>query len=137
MDLTDRGTILELYENKDFKEKKSQTALYKLTSGTRFSEMALNNSFAYDDLRSIVSRSLREYNPIASFDRFGVFKHKSNGMWYISKVFNKSVPHYDRDDVSIRQFNINYGRWLTAMILEDKVEYEDYECKYIMLDILF
>lgn len=137
MDLTDKGTILELYENKDFKEKKSQSALYKLTSGTRFSEMALNNSFAYDDLRSIISRPLREYNPIASFDRFGVFKHKSNGMWYISKVFNKSVPHYDRDDVSIRQFNINYGRWLTAMILEDKVEYEDYECKYIILDILF
>ena len=99
--------------------------------------MALNNSFAYDDLRSIISRPLREYNPIASFDRFGVFKHKSNGMWYVSKVFNKSVPHYDRDDVSIRQFNINYGRWLTAMILEDKVEYEDYECKYIILDILF
>lgn len=137
MDITDRGVCLELYENEEFKEKKSQTALYKLTKGTRFAEMALNNSFAYDNLQGIVSRSLREYNPIVSFERFGIFQHKSNGMWYISKVYNKSVPHFIRDEVSLRQFRLNYGRWLEAMILENKVEYEDYECKYIILDILF
>ena len=63
---------------------KAQTALYKLTAGGDFAEMALENQFTGRDFRGGKSRDLREYSPLIRAGEIMIYQHKGRRAFYVS-----------------------------------------------------
>lgn len=71
------------YVDSPISERKRDSALYKLASSSDFTGMALNNEFAADTYYNVCSKPLREYEPVASAREITLYKHKSNGTYYV------------------------------------------------------
>lgn len=133
----DRGLALHiLQDNPDFIEKKSQTALYKLTAGTQFSDMALHNDFAFNDFSDIKHLDLKGYQPIIGIGKAWVYKKKGERLFYVCYA-SARVPHYTYgnkiDEVA---FYSIIGQTLYGESMNHNITYETYELKEIILSIL-
>lgn len=92
----ERSILLIRPRSDVFREKKQETALYKLTAGTRFSEMALDNEFIIQDERLVKARPLNEYKPIASINGIGIWRHKHrSGEYYVTWAISGAVKEYN------------------------------------------
>lgn len=92
---TGRGIYLELLENKNIHDAKQETSLYKLTKGTNFYEMALENEFTNDYFGNVKKINYTEFIPIVSFEKMTFYKHKTNDTIFVSQRFQKSTGgHY-------------------------------------------
>ena len=135
VDLPVRNATLTLYEDVDFKEKKKQTALYQLTKGTKFYDMALNNEFSYNDFSQIKSFNLKEFVPVCSIPKVTIYKHKSLDMYYASP-HNIKCETYTESEQDIARFNLEHGRNLFAHFLTNDLWFEDYQTKSRLLEII-
>lgn len=125
-----RGVYIELMENAEFAQEKSETALYRLTGGTSFSEQAINNNFAGDDMRCVDKNvKLAEYNPVFSFDVYTVFQHKNNGTLYICKKKSDGVKHFTGFDKDIMYWSFAPSYRLAS--LQRSIKYDDYATKLV------
>lgn len=123
---TARGLAVFMLDNSPISEKKRLTALYKLTSGGTFSEMALDNQFA--DLAEHVSvkRNLREYIPLATVGRLAIYRHKSNRRYYVTGtragVFKNEFSDTDKERLAfIRTYPLLYDAYLKR-----RIDFSDY-----------
>lgn len=125
-----RGIYIELMENAAFTDEKKETALYRLAGGTSFSEEALNNNFAGDDMSMITKDiNLKEYTPCFSFDIYTVFSHKSTGSLYIAKKRadgTQALKATDRDILYWR-----FAPQYRLATLQRDVKYDDYATKLV------
>lgn len=97
-----RGIYVELVDNPEFTEAKGKTALYRATGGTKFSEEALLNNFASDDLSMVGDVKLSEYTPLFAYDMYVVMQHKSTGYLYIKKgTAPDTCPRFENCDRDI------------------------------------
>lgn len=123
-----RGIALFLLYGSPISEAKSKTALYRATTNTDFSRMALENDFAYDDLSDV--RSI----PIASgwklLCRLGnVYIYSKAGKWYMSK-YGAGTPRqeYELTEIGIKKFVHDYpGSY--QRIINHNIIYEDFSIK--------
>lgn len=61
----ERSLLIEIIPGSDeFESQKKNTALYKLSEGTAFYDMALKNEFAFEDFTLIGYKSIKGYKPI-------------------------------------------------------------------------
>lgn len=134
----DRGLAIHLLAGEsEFIEKKKQTALYRLTKGTNFYNMALGNNFAYNDFSLITQRNITGYRPICCIDDFCIWSKKGEAEFYCSYAttkcdsFKSSLP---QDVISFRQ---RYGIRLQPYFSTGKLLFESYEIKQTMVDLLF
>lgn len=88
----------------DFRERKAETALYRLTAGTAFSSVALDNTFAIEDRRLIGKKDLRQFRPVCSVSGIVFYKEKSGSRWYASRHKSGSPKEYEDTDADIRRF---------------------------------
>lgn len=123
-----RGIALFLLHDSPVSKAKEQTALYRLTAGSSFSEMSLQNNFAYEDRAGIISRDLKPYKPLVSIGNVTVYKHKAADLYYISAHKSGSPVTYSTTDTDIERFNDAFG-WLYDKMLAAKIEYEDFAVK--------
>ena len=49
-----------------------------------------------------------EYRPLVSVGEINIYQHKSNGMYYVSSVRNKSVTRFDATDTQLEMFRMRY-----------------------------
>lgn len=124
-----RGIYIELMENADFKELKSETALYRLTGGTEFSEQALNNEFTDDNFKAITKVPLVEYKPLFAFGVYTVFSHKSTGKLYICQKKVACNIRYEESDRDIMYWR--FAPRYRQLVLARMVEYDDYATKLV------
>ena len=87
-----------------FVERKQDTALYRLTAGTSFSSMALDNRFTVEDRERIRPRPLREYIPLADIKGVVIYKHKSDGTFYASRIRSGTPKVYKDTESDRRRF---------------------------------
>ena len=80
----ERGVTVIMLTRSKISEKKKKTALYQLTSGSEYEQMALGNDFAYDDRYNIRSRPIREYRPLFSWGGICCYEHKSRPEYYVA-----------------------------------------------------
>lgn len=106
-----------------FREKKEKTALYQVMAGTDFSEMYLNNNFAFEDEGQIGRRPLREYKPLAAIAGICIYQHKSSDRYYISAHISGSPKTYENTDADRRRFLREQGALLKAYMRRG-VDYE-------------
>ena len=67
--------------------RKKETALYKNAS-RGFLDMAIDNSFRTDGT-NIRSMPIREFNHIVSIGDIGIYRHKSERLYYVSFLTNR------------------------------------------------
>lgn len=134
----DRKLAIHIFKTTEtFKEAKSDTALYRLTKGTQFSEMALDNKFSYNDFSDIAHRELKGFIPLCSLDNGYLYKKKGSREMYFSYAPAK-CPHYSaKNETDKRQFMRSIGASLTDYASNHLIIYESYELKTLLLDLLF
>lgn len=122
-----RRLFLLLMNDSDYIEKKSKTALYCLTAGTRFYEMALENKFAYNDFSDIGTRNLKEYALEMTTENFAVWRHKARNDYYVTKNTTGRIDYEntEADMMAIR----NRMRYYYTAYTERKITFQNYHVK--------
>lgn len=87
-----------------FKKAKAETALYRVTKGSEFSRVALDNEFKIHDRSKLRSRPLAEYRPIASIYGICVYRHKNNGSYYVTDKVSGAPTKYESTETDRRRF---------------------------------
>lgn len=125
-----RGIYIELMENAEFTNAKKETALYKLTGGTSFSEQALNNSFTGDDMSMVTKDiNLNEYKPVIGFDIYTVYQHKSSGDIYIAKKKSDGIKCLQATDKDVLYWR--FAPQYRLATLQRSIKYDDYATKLV------
>ena len=133
----ERGLAIHLLQPADdFIEAKSQTAIMKLSKGTRFSDMALGNKFAYNDFSLIKTHNLAGYRPIVNIGKAFIYMKKGDRFMYVSYAPAQCVTlNIDNEQDRIRFYN-EYGRKIKPLFINGRIVFESYELKRIILDLI-
>ena len=123
----DRGISIIMLSESPISERKKATALYKLTAGTEFYQMAINNTFEMDESSIIKSLSLKEYVPVVS-STYGItiYKHKNRREYYVSTHREGDVI-YGKSKAEKTRFWNKYS-YLWFAFLRNDVIFEEYLC---------
>lgn len=135
--LKNRGIMVLLPESKAVTEKRKKTALYKAIGGdSKFSKMAFENEFAYNDYTDVMIKPLQEYNPIITIGRITIHLHKNEKTLYVTdKVKYKPRHQFTDSDTHINTFNRKFPE-VKAAYLRGKVYFQDMRIKNYFLDII-
>lgn len=133
----ERGLAVHLLSNnEEFTDAKSKTALYKLTAGSTFAEMALENKFAYEDFSLIGRQSLTGYRPVSAIGKAFIYMKKGDSFIYVSYA-RARCPILNIDNESDRMsFYSSYGRKIKQYYINGRICFESYELKRIILDLI-
>lgn len=87
-----------------FRADKADTALYRLTAGTVYADVALDNRFALEDRALIRKQDLRHHKPIATINGLVFYRAKDGRNWYVCRKSSGSPKEYDNTDADKRRF---------------------------------
>lgn len=121
-----KSICVALLYNSPISEKKKDTALYKLTSGTDFEKMALSNAFAYNDVSNIKSLPLPEYKPVFRYDGITCYKHKSKYQYYICHAHGGTCKEYPSGDTGRKRAKRDHIDIYTAF-LDNVLYFESFD----------
>lgn len=128
----DRGIAIYLLHNSPISQKKKETALYKLADArTEFSKMAIANDFNLEEGINVKSRNLIEYVPLVQVGESVIYKHKSDGSYYVTTHASGKIPYFGDNDMELKRFCRSYF-YLWDAYLNRKIQFESY-----MLERLF
>lgn len=137
-DLPERDCTIWILDDEEFKDKKRKTALYKFTQGTKFSGMALENDFSFDDFAYIGKQQLVKYNPVCAIDDIGVWKGKDRESgYYINRAVKACAEKIESsNEADLEAFRRTKGHRIYMAFLAGLCTFEDYYCKEKILDIV-
>lgn len=124
------GIGLFILSKTPISEMKQETALYKLTRGSEFYDMAIENSFN-EEKSKIASRPLTEYKPIVSVGEITIYKHKSNGGYYVSEHKTGAPAEFSAGDINLTRFRRIYN-YIWIAYIENRVIFESYICEILL-----
>ena len=127
-----KGVGIFMLTDSPISVRKSQTALYKLTNGTSFNDMAIKNAFEGTNDPDVYSVDLREYNPLVAISELCVYKHKSVKVYYISTHISGTVGKYSGDGVDMKRFMATHKNLMIAAMC-GKIIYESHLVKALFL----
>lgn len=115
-------------------DQKRQTALYKAVAGSSYSMMALDNTFALDDLRDISPRPLKGCKLLARIGKVFLYRDPA-GLWYVS-MHGAGTPkrEYEITPEDVRRFKRENPMCWTR-IMQRKIRYENFQCKHILMGL--
>lgn len=134
----DRGLAIHLLPaSEEFKEKKKQTALYKLTRGTKFEEMSLENKFAYNDFSLIKWQSTKGWIPICSLSEKAYIYHKKGERRIYVSYASAKCPNFNVDtEQGRRAFLADCGNSFASLFTSGRITFESYDLKSLVLDLI-
>lgn len=135
--IEERGLAIHILPpSEEFVDIKSQSALYRLTKGTRFYDINLGNQFIYNDFSQIKYINIKGYQPICSFGVAYVWKKKGAAEYYITYASAK-CPAFDVTLIQDKRlFRARYGHVLQDQFVRSKVWFETYDLKQMFLDLI-
>ena len=131
-----RALGLFLLHDSKISEAKRDTALYRLTKGTTFESMSIDNNFSDMVGVKVRSRNLKEYKPVAAIGEITVYKHKSNSSYYVSMHKMGAPEEYSISDADIMRFRHKYTYLLDAYLF-DRIDFEEYACETLFKKYIF
>lgn len=136
--LKERGLAIHLLQPAgSFIEAKKETALYKLTKGTRFYDMAIDNKFAYNDFSNISYRNVTGYAPVCAInDICYVYKKKGEKEIYVTYTPAKTPMYHTAQKNDELRFRREMGSWLQPFYVAGKMIFESYELKEMLVNLL-
>lgn len=135
--LRDRGITIVNVSNSPISKAKAETTLYKaIAQDSKFSHMALENDFSYNDFSNIDNKRLIEYIPRCRIGDFVVFDHKNEvGNVHIARIKTPVTKVYPFKDDGIRAFRIANEN-LYYSYLYGELTFDSYETKIEMSKVL-
>lgn len=135
--LKNRGIMILLPESHAIINKRKQTSLYRAIGGdSKFSRMAFENEFAYNDYTDVSVKPLQEYNAIITIGKVTVHLHKNDKTLYVTDKV-KYTPRYvyTDSDTHINAFNRKFPE-VRAAYRSGRIFFQDMRIKNYFLDIL-
>lgn len=126
LSLPDRDISVYVLKDSPISEKKSKTALYRL-SGTDsdFSKMSLGNEFNKEYFGQVRSMSLKEFKPLVQVGEIVLYKHKSKHEWYCTEHKSGAPEDYDSSEIELKRFANDYY-YLKTAYLNRHIWFESY-----------
>ena len=131
----ERGLLVISLKNSPISERKSKTALYRLTEGSDFAGMAINNDYVADVPSTIRHVPLAECRPMVTADKITIYRHKSSRHLYVSTHKTGVCPVYGPDETSVKRFRQAWG-WIWAEYLRNNIIFEDYAAEIMLTKYL-
>lgn len=123
----ERDYTIYCLQDSPISQQKRQTALYKLTSGTEFESMAIDNEFSIENEELIKSYNINGFKPVCSVGEC-FFYVNGNDMYYMT-TFQKGVftKRYGTEKNSLLNFkHNNYQLW--SAYLDNRLFFENIYC---------
>ena len=136
--LKDRGIMVILPDSQLITEKRKKGALYRAIGGdSKFSQMAYENAFAYNDYTDVGVKPLQEYKPlIAVGGSFTIYLHKSDKILYVCDLVDSNARHkYAQSDYDRMKFTRDYPE-VKAAYLRGRFTFQNMTVKNAFLDYL-
>lgn len=127
----ERGVGLFILDKSPISAQKRNTALYKLSRGSEFSHMSLENDFANEDIGRIKTQPLGEFRPVVTVGEITVYKHKSRGEYYVSTHKAGSCAEFGSGDTDKNRFRRAYG-WIWQEYMKNNIIFEEYLCEVLL-----
>lgn len=100
-----RGLLVCVCNRSPVSAAKQTTSLYRLTQGTEFSDMAVQNKFVNNSFVGGSSRNLREYRPLIQIGEITIYHHKSAQTYYVAPVcIGAPARTYELNDADTIRF---------------------------------
>ena len=136
--LKDRGIMVILPDSQLITEKRKKGALYRAIGGdSKFSQMAYENAFAYNDYTDVGAKPLQEYKPLISVGgSFTIYLHKSDKVLYVCDIVDNNARHkYTQSDYDRMKFTRDYPE-INAAYLRGRFTFQNMTVKNAFLDYL-
>ena len=130
----ERGIGMFILDRSPISQQKKTTALYRLTSGSNFEKMSIQNDFSGEEVGRIASKPIAEYKPIVAVGEIIIYEHKSNRSFYISTHKTGSPPTYGSGEAERARFRRIYS-WVWDEYMENNIEFEEYLCEILLTKI--
>lgn len=127
--LPKRGIALVYLQHSPISDRKAKTALYKAVGETDFSEMAIHNSFGFDD-HMVKSYPLKAITPVIQVQELVVYKIKGSHDYYAS-LHSSGSPR----KISQEQFRLKWGD-LWIKYITDHLWFEDAYSQGLFLKLI-
>ena len=126
-----RGIGIFMLSESPISDLKRNTALYRLTSGSEFERMSIDNDFAGRDYANVVVRPLVEYRPVVAVGEICIYTHKNTNKLYVSLHTTGSPPTYTSGEADLKRFSRAYS-WVWMEYMENNVEFEEILCEILL-----
>lgn len=136
--LKDRGIMVILPDSQLITEKRKKGALYRAIGGdSKFSQMAYENAFAYNDYTDVGTKPLQEYKPlILVTGGFTIYLHKSDKTLYVCQMLDSNARHkYTQSDYDRMKFTRDYPE-IKAAYLRGRFTFSNMTVKNQFLDFI-
>lgn len=131
-----RGLAMVKLRDSKISEAKANTALYRLTAGTDFSQMAIDNSFAYEDRGNIRSMPLQEFRALVIVGELEIYRHKAKRLLYVSRHLSGACPGFGTNETELARFQRQYYSLIYDAIMENRIIYETYEVQVLLTNYM-
>lgn len=131
----ERGILLIVLKDSPISERKKDTALYKMTAGTKFNSMAISNKFVSNELHTCKHYNLNQLIPLFYVnDQICVYSVKNTDRFWCS-AHKSGVPEiYEDCTISYLSIKKRYRKILYAYI-DGLVEFEEEYLELIFRNI--
>jgi hypothetical protein len=130
----EKGIGMFILDKSPISQQKKTTALYRLTGGSNFERMSLNNDFSGDEIGRISSKPIAEYKPVVSVGEITIYEHKSNRTFYISTHLTGSPQTFGTGEAERARFIRQY-KWIWDEYMENNIEFEEYLCEILLTKV--
>ena len=128
----DGSRMMIMLLGSDISRKKADTALYKNASDG-FMTMALDNAFRTDGT-NIRSMPIREFNHVVSIGEIGIYKHKSERLYYVSSL-TRPDNFYESYGMGLKMFQQDFFALRVYYMVNKIVYFESYENELIFREL--
>lgn len=128
----DRSRMMIMLLDSRISNRKKDTALYK-NAGKDFSMMALDNAFRTDGT-NIRSMPIREFNHLVSIGDIGIYRHKSERLYYVS-FLTRGENTYDAYGMGLKMFQQDFYNLRLFYLINKIVYFENYEAELIFREL--
>ena len=122
--------MLVIIQNSPISEAKKQTALYKLTKGSSFQKMAIDNDFD-EQCSNLRHAPLKELRPLVGVGEITIYTHKSENWLYVSTHRTGSPPTFGSSVAELNRFRLQY-MWVWEAYMMRRVYFEEYLCELLL-----
>lgn len=131
----DRRTMLINMSKSPIAEKKRNTALYQMVGESAFSDMALHNRYGVE-VSEYRGLPLKEFNPVVTVGEITIYRHKSEGYFYVSPHRSGSGPRFSATEADIGRFKYKWGRTMLDAYIRNTMRFETYYCEALLMTYL-
>lgn len=126
-----RGIGIFMLSESPISDLKRNTALYRLTAGSEFERMSIDNDFSGRDYTNVAVRPLVEYRPVVAVGEICIYTHKNTNKLYVSLHTTGSPPTYTSGESDLKRFSRAYS-WVWMEYMENNVEFEEILCEILL-----